>query len=77
MNNKINVVQPTTFPAGMNVQNSGVGLTQLLPGHTKISGPSAIASVGVVINAGVPGQFQQSTRMSIQDGFGKVLTIKR
>ena len=53
--------------------NSGIGLTQLPPGHTKISGNSAIASAGVAMISGIPGQFPQSTRMTIQDGFGRVL----
>jgi hypothetical protein len=59
---KLGVIQPSTFPEGMGVQNSGVGLTQLPPGHTQIGG-SAIASAGAAMIAGVPGQFHRSTKI--------------
>lgn len=74
---KINTTIPSTFPEGTSVQNTGVGLLQLPEGHTKISGNSASAAIGVVMNGGFPGQFPKSTRMSTADGFGKVIEIKR
>jgi hypothetical protein len=76
MSDKIGIIQQTSM-GGLNANNSGIGMTQLPPGHTKISGNSAVAAIGVAMVAGVPGQFPQSTKMSIQDGFGKVLEIKR
>ena len=76
MKDKIGIIQETDM-GGLNASGSGIGLTQLPPGHTKISGDSAIAAVGVAMVAGIPGQFHQSTKMSIQDGFGKVLEVKR
>lgn len=77
MTDKLKTVQPTTFPEGLTAHNSGIGLTQLPPGFTKVTpkmavghdvqpkanNGSAIAAVGVAMNAGVPGQFQQSTKL--------------
>jgi len=63
MEKKLNVLVPTTFPEGTSTSNSGVGMTQLPPGHTKLSGNSAIASVGAAMVGGFPGQFPQNTKI--------------
>lgn len=78
MKSKIGIVQPTSFPDGLGVGNSGIGTNQLPIEHTRVSSPNAtMAHVGTAFVAGVPGQFPQNTRMSIQDGFGKKIEIKR
>lgn len=75
MSDKLNVLLPTSFPEGVGVQNSGVGLTQLPPGHTAIKQGSPIAAMGAAIVGGFEGQFQQNTQISsnwLKDGkFGK------
>jgi len=63
MTNKLNVIVPTTFPEGTSTSNSGVGMNQLPPGHTKISGNGTIASIGAVVNGGFPGQFPKNTKI--------------
>ena len=60
---QLNVIPSQSFPEGMGVTNSGVGLNQMLPGHTKISGNGILASASAAIIGGVPGQFQQNTRI--------------
>lgn len=75
MADKLNVIVPSTFPEGVGVQNSGVGLTQLPPGHTAIAKGSPLASAGAAIIGGFDGQFQKNTRIEsnwLKDGkFGK------
>lgn len=78
MDSKVGVVQVSSLPADVSTANTGIGMNQLPAGHTRLSSKDAtMVHMGTAMIQGAPGQFPQNTHMSVKDGFGKKIDIKR